>query len=139
MADPFRYAAEAFRRGWAIDSAEQVDRSPAARSPLVAEPLRHMVEIAQMRGDAATVLGLTGRALTNDSTSPQGWYFRWHRAVALGDSARQAFWSHEAAVDPTAFGRIFEFIEASGVGAEDFVRSAELDTRHWEATGPAGG
>ena len=35
--------------------------------------------------------------------------------------------------------RIFEFIESSGIALDDYVRAAELDTRHWEATGPAGG
>ena len=139
MGDPFRFAEEAFRRGWAIDSAAQISRAPTERAPLLEEPLRHLVELAQMQGDTASVLALTARALATDSTSALAGYWRWHRAVAMGEAARRAFWAHLDAVDPGSFGRVFEFIEGSGVGAADLARSADLDTRFWESREPAAG
>jgi hypothetical protein len=137
--EPFRFAEEAFRRGWALDSAAQTARASGARAPLLAEPLRHLIELAQMRGDSAAVLSLTGRALASDSTSARAGYFRWHRAVALGPAAQDAFWRNPDAVDPGSFGRIFEFVESSGLGAADLARSADLDTRYWESQEPAAG
>jgi protein kinase-like protein len=139
IADPFRLAAEAFQRGWVIDSASAGGAVLAERSPMVAEPLKHMVELAQSRHDTASVLRLVALGLAADSTSKQGWYLRWHRAVALGASAQRSFWADSQSVDPEAFGAIFEFIEFSGVAAQDYVRAANLDIRHWEASGPAGG
>ena len=139
VTDPFRYAGEAMRRGWAIDSAQGNADGLADGLPFVADPLRHLVELAQMAGDTAAVRRMVAVGLAADSTGKEGWYLRWHRAVALGDAARRRFWAAEGAVDPEAFGRMFEFIESSGIALEDYVRAAELDTRHWEATGPAGG
>ena len=63
-----------------------------------------MVEIAQIRGDTASVRRLVALRLSADSTSASGWYLRWHRAVALGDSARRAFWADSAAGRSTAPG-----------------------------------
>ena len=139
VADPFRLAAEAFHRGWAIDSAGAGDPLAAYRSPAVAEPLRHMVELAQTRHDSPSVLRLVSPGLTADSTSRQGWYLRWHRAVALGAPAQRAFWADSQSVNPEAFGLIFQFIESSGVAVQDYARAANLDIRHWEASGPSGG
>jgi serine/threonine-protein kinase len=139
VTDPFRYAGEAMRRGWAIDSAQGNADGLAQRSPFVADPLRHLVELAQVAGDTAAVRRMVAVGLAADSTGKEGWYLRWQRAVALGDAARRRFWAAEGAVDPEAFGRMFEFIESSGIALEDYTRAAELDTRHWEASGPAGG
>jgi hypothetical protein len=139
IADPFRLAEESFQRGWVIDSASAGGAVPAERSPVVAEPLKHMVELAQARHDTASVLRLVALGLAADSTSKQGWYLRWHRAVALGASAQRSFWADSQSVDPEAFSAIFGFIEFSGVAAQDYGRAANLDIRHWEASGPAGG
>jgi hypothetical protein len=139
VTDPFRYAAEAFQRGLTADSAEQGEGPRSPRPFVATEPLRHLVEIAQGRGDTAAVRRLVARGLAGDSTTKEGWYLRWQRAVALGDSSRRAFWTKEPAVDPGAFGLMFEFIEWSGIATKDYVRTAELDTRQWEASGPAGG
>ena len=56
LSDPLGLAAEAFQRGWAIDSASAGYSLAPERSPIWAEPLIHMVEIAQMKGDTASVL-----------------------------------------------------------------------------------
>ena len=133
--DPFRLAAESFQRGWLIDSASAGAAVPAERSPVVTEPLRHRVEIAQTRHDTASVLRLVALGLAADSTSKQGWYLRWHRAVALGESAQRSFWADSQSVNPEAFGPIFEFIEFSGVAAQDYGRAANLDILHVEASG----
>ena len=89
--NPIELAAEAFQRGWAIDSANGADASAPGHLTIVAEPLTHMVEIAQRKSDTSSVRRLVGQRLRADSTSSDAWYLRWHRAVALGDSARRAF------------------------------------------------
>jgi tetratricopeptide (TPR) repeat protein len=126
LEDPPRLAAEAFKRGWAIDSLSGADSLVPERSPIWAEPLVHMVEIAQGNGDAAAVRRLVAQGLAADSTSREGWYLRWHRAVALGDSARRAFWADSLRIDSRAFGMIFAFISSAGVTTQDYVRSAQL-------------
>ncbi|MBA3658990.1 MAG: hypothetical protein H0W67_05275, partial [Gemmatimonadales bacterium] len=134
--NPFRLAEEAFQRGWAIDSAEATGGALASGvSPTVAEPLKHMVEIAQTGHDTATVLHLVAPALAADSTSKQGWYLRWHRAVALGAAAQRAFWADSQSINPEAFGQIFQFVEFSGVAAQDYGRAANLDIPYWESSG----
>ena len=138
VSGPFRYAAGAYRRGWAIDSGQGNADGFARRSPFVGDPLRHSVELAQMHGDTALVRRFVALGLVADFTGKEGWYLRWQRAVALGDAARRKFWADEAAVDPESFGRMFEFIESSGIALGDYVRTAELDARHWEAAGPSG-
>ena len=139
LANPFQLAAESFQRGWAIDSAGADDVLAADRSPAVAEALKHMVEIAQVRHDTAKVLRLLAPGLAADSTSKQGWYLRWHRAVALGTSAERSFWADSQSVNPEAFGQIFEFIEFSGVAAQDYRRAMNLDIQYSEAGGGAAG
>ncbi len=119
-------AAEAFKRGWAIDSASGAGSLTSERSPIWAEPLVHMVEIAQATDDAALVRRLVAVALAVDSTSREGWYLRWHRAVALGDSAHRAFWADTQRIDSRAYGLIYQFISSAGVATQDYVRSAHL-------------
>jgi len=136
--NPLRLAAEAFQRGWAIDSANSSDALESGNSPIVAEPVAHMVEIAQISGDSASVRRLVAVRLGMDSTSVNGWYLRWHRAVALGDSARRAFWADSQKVDPGAWGRIHGFMTWTGVGNEDLLRVTDQDTRNVEARHPGG-
>ena len=139
LANPFQLAEETFQRGWALDSATSGDTLTVSRHPVVPEPIKHMVEIAQMRHDTAAVLRLVAAALAADSTSKQGWYLRWHRAVALGTRAERAFWADSQAVHGEAFGQIFAFIEFAGVAVQDYARAANLDIRQWEASGGAAG
>ncbi len=130
--DPFGLAEQAFRRGWALDSANAVDSLAPEHSLIFAEPLNHMVTIAQMKGDTASVLRLVSLGLSADSTSGRVWDLRWHRALAMGDSARRAFWADSAHIDPWAFGQISQFISATGYGSQDWLRSMRLDTRSEE-------
>jgi eukaryotic-like serine/threonine-protein kinase len=134
--DPITLAAESFERGWALDSANGTDAVAAGRSPVVAEPLTHMVEIAQVQGDTASVRRRVALRLSADSTSRQGWYLRWHRALASDDAARRAFWADSAKVDPGAWGLIDAFMNWTGVGTQDLPRVANMDTRVVEAGHP---
>jgi len=131
--DPLRLAAEAFQRGWAIDSANGADSPARERSIIVAEPLMHMVEIAQIKGDTASVRRLVALGLAADTGR---WYLRWHRAVALGDSAQRAFWADSQRIAPWAFGIISEFMTWTGLGSQDLLRATRLDTRKVEAGNP---
>jgi tetratricopeptide (TPR) repeat protein len=130
--DRLELAQEAFRRGWALDSVNTFEFLTPARSPLLAEPLTHMVEIAQMKHDTASVLRLARLGLSADSTGGRAWYFRWHRALALGDSARRAFWADSDRIDAKAIGKISGFITTSGAGSQDWLRATRLDTRNEE-------
>jgi hypothetical protein len=134
--DPFGLAEQAFQRGWALDSAYVMDSLTPERSPIFAEPLAHMVAIAQMKGDTASVLRLVRLGLSADSTSREAWYLRWHRALALGNSARRAFWADSAQIDPWAFGQISRFIAVTGYGSQDWLRATRLDTRNEETGRP---
>jgi tetratricopeptide (TPR) repeat protein len=136
--DPLGLALDAFRRGQAIDSADGAG-SLASRAPqIVAEPLFHMVEIAQMNGDTASVRRLARLRLAPDSTSVESWYIRWHRAVALGDSARQAFWAESQNVEPHAWDFIAHFMTWTGIAIEDLPRARTVQTLALEATSPGG-
>jgi TolB-like protein len=132
LVDPLRLAAGAFQRGWAIDSASGTTSLPPERSPM----LTHMVEIAQVEGDTASVRRLVRLGLTADSTGSQAWYLRWHRAVSLGDSARSAFWTDSLRMDPETFTLIHRFTASAGVAMQDYARAADLMIRQWELGDP---
>jgi tetratricopeptide (TPR) repeat protein len=135
--DPLGLAAEAFQRGWAIDSASAGDSLAPEHSPIFAEPLTHMVEIAQAKGDTASVRRFVSLGLGTDSTSRQGWYLRWHRALALSDSARRAFWADSQRIDgPETFANIVGFTAWTGLASEDYLRAANLMIRRWAVTDP---
>ncbi len=136
--DPLRLAAGAFQRGWELESASETDSLAAARSPIFAEPLAHMVEIAQVKGDTASVRGLVALGLAADSTNRGGWYLRWHRAVALGDSARRAYWAEAQRIQlgPFPFDLIYRFTASSGIGMQDYARVADSMFRLWKAGNP---
>ena len=137
--DALGLAAEAFQRGWAIDSASAGDSLAPERSPIFAEPLIHMVEIAQSRGDTASVRRLVALGLGVDSTNEWGWYLRWHRALALGDSARRAFWADSQRIDgPGTFANIVGFTAWTGLASEDYLRAANVMIRRWAPTDPNG-
>jgi eukaryotic-like serine/threonine-protein kinase len=134
--DPVQLASEAFQRGWAIDSANGADSLAFGRSAIVAEPVMHMVEIAQTRGDTATVRRLVALRLRGDSTSPEAWYLRWHRAVAAGDSGRRAFWSESRQVNLHAWGFITGFMGQTAIAIQDQARASAAETRLIEGINP---
>lgn len=136
LEEPLRSAADAFDRGWALDSASATNGSGAEWSPFFAEPLRHMVEIAQINGDIPRVRRLVALGLAADSTGKRGTYLRWHRAVTLGSGAQRDFWADTARLDADAVGGISEFIQWSGLASEDLLRASKLDTQRIEGQNP---
>jgi TolB-like protein len=129
LADPFELAGDAFQRGWALDSASGVDSQSHQRAPIFAEPLSHMLEIAQTRGDTASVGRLVRLGLAADSTSAQGWYLRWHRALAGGLAGARSFWADSQRMDPEALPRIHRFSAWTGIAPQDYLLSADLMLR----------
>jgi hypothetical protein len=119
-------ARRAFQRGWTIDSATTLDSSATVRSPAFAEPLTHMVDLAQLAGDTAEVLRLTALGLEADTASGQGHYLQWHQALARGDSARRAFWAHQNGPRDLP-GRVVSFTQTTGIAVEDGARAVAED------------
>jgi Protein kinase domain len=120
---PFRLAAESFRRGWAIDSAASDNFTLSEPSPILAEPLQHMVAIAQMDGDSTAVRDLAALGLAADSTGEQAYLLKWHLAVSRGDSARRAFWAQVSKVPAPTFFDIAVFAVSTGIAVEDGERA----------------
>lgn len=130
----FQRAAEAFRRGWLLDSAA-AGASALRRLP-VAEPMLHLVEMAQMRHDTVEVLRLAGQVLAVDSTSDLARALAWHRAWVIGDSARRAFWRGIGSARELTLLYVTHFITWSGVGAEDLPKAASENARRLRAHDP---
>jgi TolB-like protein len=126
------HARQAFRRGWQLDSSMAFNSMAPERSPIFAEPLTHMVDLAQIAGDTAEVMRLVALGMAADTSGEQAHYLAWHRAVAGGDSARRAFWSSSRAPRGLA-GRVVSFTQFTGIAAEDAVRALDEDARN--ATG----
>ena len=121
-------AETAFRRGWALDSAVAGDAPPAG--PLVAEPMEHLVQLAQVRGDSAEVRRLAAWVVAADSGSHLAQTMRWHVALLEGPAALDAYWRRMA--DPSQSSSlmpIVRFITWTGVGMEDYPRVAAADLR----------
>jgi eukaryotic-like serine/threonine-protein kinase len=125
ISDPLRRAGEAFRRGWQIDSSIAGDSMLPKQSPVYAEPLSHMVDLAQIAGDTAEVHRLVALGLAADSTSDAARYLQWHLAVSLGDSARRAFWARPK-LPLGVFGNISMFTSWTGIARGDGAR-AEIE------------
>ncbi|HET9294473.1 MAG TPA: serine/threonine-protein kinase [Gemmatimonadales bacterium] len=139
LAEPFRLAADAFRRGWIIDSTSGDEFQVPDNSPALVEPINHLVEMAQVQGDTLSVRRLVALGLASDSTSFRSDYLRWHAALAAGDSARRAFWADSQRLHVLTVASIHRFTGSSGVGMEDYLRSGELMLPHWEAGDSAEG
>jgi serine/threonine-protein kinase len=119
-------ARDAFQRGWTIDSATTLDSVAAVRSPLFAEPLTHMVDLAQLAGDTADVLRLTALGLQADTAGEQAHYLRWHQALARGEGARSAFWANH--IRTRGFPRlVFLFTQWTGIAVDDAARAVAED------------
>jgi hypothetical protein len=119
-------ARSAFQRGWSIDSATTLESGAAVRSPVFAEPLTHMVDLAQRAGDTAEVLRLTALGLEADTAGGQAHYLQWHQALARGDSARRAFWANQTRPRDLP-GRVFTFTQGTGIAVEDAARAIAED------------
>jgi TolB-like protein/tetratricopeptide (TPR) repeat protein len=136
LTDPLGLAAEAFRRGWRVDSVSGGQLRDAGRSEVLAEPIGHLVEMAQQDGDANAVRRLVAVGLASDSASPRGYYLRWHAALSAGGSALRDFWADSLRLPTLTLAHIYRFSASSGVGMDDHVRSGELMFAQWEAAEP---
>jgi DNA-binding SARP family transcriptional activator/tRNA A-37 threonylcarbamoyl transferase component Bud32 len=134
----FERAAYAFRHGWELDSAAYGNSPLSPSAPLVAEPVRHIVELAHLRGDTAAVRQWASRVLAVDSSSELSDVLRWHRAVIDGDSARRKFWDGGGADGRRGIERIALFILWTGIGVEDYPRMLAEAKRQRRAFNPTG-
>jgi TolB-like protein len=132
MSDPQRRAGDAFRRGWVLDSSSTSDSMLPKQSPVLAEPLSHMVELAQVAGDTAEVRRLVALGLAVDSTDR---YLQWHLAVSLGDSARRAFWARPDLPDGV-FSIIGMFTSWTGIAPSDGMRARTEEVRRLRRKNP---
>ena len=137
--DPLGLAADAFRRGWHVDSAGGRQLPVAGRSEVLAEPVSHLVEMAQVADDSGGVRRLVAVGLASDSASPRGQYLRWHAALASGDSALHAFWTDSLRLPTLSLALIYRFTASSGAGMRDYTRSGDLMFAQWRAERPAQG
>ena len=111
LADSRERAAAAFRRAVELDSG-------------FLGPLQHLIELAAIDGDTATVGRLGARALAGSGTSEVADYLRWRTAIALEDSATLAgLRSRVPAMAERSLWHIKNIGQYDGIGAED-VRSA---------------
>lgn len=132
-ARPLERAAEAFRRGWLLDS---VAGARGRDGELVAEPTLLMVNLAHMRGDTAEVLRRVAGVLANDSTTILARTLMWHRALVTSDAARVAFWEANLDAPQRAIMWIHLFVVWSGIGAVDYPTLREVDRRRLRAHDP---
>jgi serine/threonine-protein kinase len=117
-------ATEAYQRGWLLDSAA-ITR--AMGLPPIAEPMLHMIDLAQLRHDTAEVLRLAESVLAVDSTSDLARIVTWHRALVTGDSAREAFWDGIGTASQKVTMFIFLFIDGTGIGFSDRDKAMAAD------------
>jgi len=132
-ARPLERAAEAFRRGWLLDSvagARRGDGEPVAEATLF------MVNLAHLRGDTAEVLRLAARVLANDSTTTLARTMMWHRALVTSDAARVAFWQANSDASQRTIMWISLFVTWSGIGVVDYPKVTEVDRRRLRAHDP---
>jgi DNA-binding SARP family transcriptional activator/tetratricopeptide (TPR) repeat protein len=126
-------AEDAFRRGWALDSIT----NGSLPGPFISDPIRHLVELAHMRHDTATVLRLVERVLAVDSTSELARTLSWHRAQLGPESARRTFWEHmDLGVSEPTTRNILFFATWTGIGAGDLPRAFEENLRRLQVHDP---
>lgn len=125
--DALTRAEEALRRGWVLDSA--ANGGVPLRSPLLAEPALHLVELAHIRGDSAEVLRLAGLIVQADSTSDLAAEARWHAAVFQGKEALRGWWSRRRDMSHRITQNLVLFILGTGLGSDDSRRAGAEDTR----------
>ena len=132
--DALDRAQEAMRTSWALQST--VDREPSGRTPAISEALLHLVELAQLRHDSATVRALATPVLASDSTSDLARSLQWHLAVITSDSARQAYWRHHGSPGVAAPTQVRLFMLWTGIGTEEMPQMLAATRRRLEAHDP---
>jgi len=122
----FKMAEELYHRGPLLGIPGVGDRASAAfRRVLELEPdfvpaLGHLIDIAAGSGDTAAVRALTARYFALDSVSDLADYYRWRRAVSLGDSvARRAIRARMDRFSDATLERIVMAAQLDGTALED--------------------
>jgi tetratricopeptide (TPR) repeat protein len=126
-------AADAFRRGWLLDSAGGA--SAMGNAP-IAPPMQHLVELAHMRHDTAEVVRLASSVLAADSTSDLAREVTWHRAMVTSARAREAFWDEAGGASQRVTMHIVLFMHWSGIGVVDRDRARQEDQGRLRAHDP---
>lgn len=130
---PVERAAEAFRRGWMLDSAAGARE---AAGPPVAELTSYMMNVAHELGDTAEVVRLASTVLAHDTSTILARAIMWHQAHVTSDAARLAFWKTSGDLPHRAVMWMLVFASWSGLGTEDLSRLTELDQKHLRAYDP---
>jgi tRNA A-37 threonylcarbamoyl transferase component Bud32/TolB-like protein len=125
---PLRRAEEAFQRGWQVDSATSMGTTLLEQAPGVPEPLFHMVELAQLNGDTASIRRMV-EANHAPAKSALARYLKWHLAVASGPAARDSFFARPGAAAELV-DLIAPFTQWTGLAVSDAERAIRLDGRH---------
>jgi len=128
-------ADEAFRRGWELERRQSGDAALTGIAP-IAEPIDHMLQLAQLKGDTAEVRRLVARVLSADSSGDLGSTARWHLAVLEGAAARHEFWERLASQRVGTTRGITMFIVWTGLDAEDYRRAADENIRRLRLSEP---
>ena len=122
----FKLAEELYHRGPLLGIPGVGDRAAAAfRRVLDLEPdfvpaLGHLIDIAAGSGDSAAVRALTARYFALDSVSELADYYRWRRAVSLGDSAaRRQIRARMARLSDATLERIVMASQLDGTALDD--------------------
>jgi len=136
LEDHLDRAEAAFRRGWRLDSASQRGGTTGMSFPLVAEPMLHMVELAQVRRDGGEVRRLVARVLEADSSSELAHTLRWHLAVLDGIPARRRYWDRLDGPGGRQARNIMWFITWTGIGVADHARAEAEYLRVLRVNGP---
>jgi serine/threonine-protein kinase len=122
----FKMAEELYHRGPLLGIPGVGERAAAAfRHVLELEPdfvpaLGHLIDIAAGSGDTAAVRALTARYFALDSVSDLAGYYRWRRAVSLGDSAaRRQIRARMDQLSDATLERIVMAAQLDGTALED--------------------
>ncbi|MDH5197105.1 MAG: serine/threonine protein kinase [Gemmatimonadota bacterium] len=105
-------AAAAFRRALDLDS-------------MFAPAIAHLLDIAAVQGDTATVRRLAGRYFAIDSVGDLADFYRWRVAAAFADTATLAqVRARFPTMSPSALERIIAIAQLDGTGMGDAVLAA---------------
>src|SRR5262249_17214628 len=112
--DSWNRAARGFARAFALDST-------------FSSPLSHLIELAAIRHDTASLRALSALYLSRNPRADDADYVRWHLATGVGDSAEQAVVRDRFRQLPMhQLGIIAQIGQYDGIALEDVERAFEL-------------
>jgi serine/threonine-protein kinase len=124
LSDTRARAADLFMRAFAMDS------SRGALRPFI-EPLDHLADLAMTRGDTVAARRWVGLVLA-DSSREGGDYFRWHLALATGDTSElRSLRARFEGMDEASLSQIMQEGQLRDGGIGDAERAAGLLERRF--------